>query len=67
MIWYVTDSIVYSLLVTLFAFDWLIDWLLEFNAAREATIQLYSGDEHELGDKIKMIWWWNEKWGVTQG
>ena len=34
--------------------------LLGFNA-RAVVFQLYSGDEHELDDKMNMKWWWNEK------
>ena len=33
--------------------DWLIDWLLGFNA-RVAIFQLYLGDEHEKNDKMNM-------------
>ena len=44
----------------------LIDWLLGFNT-RAAIFQLYSGDEHEVNDKMNMKWWWNEKWDGTQG
>ena len=42
----------------------LIDWLLGFNA-HAAIFQPYSGDEHEIDNKMK--WWWNEKRDGTQG
>ena len=44
----------------------LIDWLLEFYA-QAAIFQLYSGDKHEIDDKMNMKWWWHEKWNGTQG
>ena len=28
--------------------------------AQTAVFQLYSGDEHEMDDKMNMKWWWNE-------
>ena len=37
-----------------------------FNA-QAAIFQLYSGDEHEMDDKMNMKWWWNETWDGIQG
>ena len=39
--------------------DWLVDWLMVFYA-QAAIFHLYSGDEHEMDDKMNMKLWWNE-------
>lgn len=44
--------------------DWLIDWFM-LNA-QTALFHLYPGDEHKMGDKVNINWWWNEKYDGTQ-